>query len=87
MRKDCTKISKYVNGKYKEMNGKIEQDYKYKPLQHKNKKFNLVIESGIYKLRCTLPAGKGLTSWPSSVRCLLVFLSLSHMVAWISCDT
>ena len=33
------------------------------------------------------PAGKGLTSWLSCVRCFFVFLSLSHVVSWVSCGT
>ena len=32
-------------------------------------------------------AGKGLTSWLSCVWCFPVFLSHSHMVSWVRCDT
>ena len=32
------------------------------------------------------PAGKGLTSWLLFV-CLIVFLSISHMVSWVMCRT
>ena len=33
------------------------------------------------------PAGKGLTSWCSCLWCLIVFLSLSHVVSWVRCGT
>ena len=32
-------------------------------------------------------AGKVLTSWLSCVWCLLVFLSLSHVMPWARCGT
>ena len=33
------------------------------------------------------PAGKDLTSWLLFVMCLIVILSLSHVVSWVRCGT
>ena len=32
-------------------------------------------------------AGKGLASWLSCLLCFIVFLSLSHVLPWVRCDT
>ena len=49
--------------------------------------FVLIMLSCLFLLTLLSPAGKGLTSWLSCVWCVLVLLSLSHMVSQVRCGS